>query len=131
MGLNFLPRIITQQICEVEVQTIVLEQFSSGMFAFSKDVQRQTTRQVGFDESISSKISQITNEDGSINASDFGFSGLYRYSLLCGLYVLTLTSGSDVGNSTVVPQGSNWNDATSPASVQAALDAAKAAGGSV
>jgi len=38
--------------------------------------------------------------------------------------------GSDVGSATVVPSGNNWNDATSPGSVQKALDAAKRAGGS-
>ncbi|KAK0204787.1 hypothetical protein DFS33DRAFT_694276 [Desarmillaria ectypa] len=106
-------RIITEQICEVEVQTIVLEQFSSGISSFSSDLLRQSGRQVGFDSNIASKISQLVNEDGSLTSSDLGFSG------------------RDVGNNTVVAAGSNWNDSTSPSSVQSALTAAQSAAGFV
>ncbi|PBK75649.1 hypothetical protein ARMSODRAFT_400082 [Armillaria solidipes] len=104
-------RIITEQICEVEVQTIVLEQFSSSMSSFGSDVLRQSGKQVGFDSNIASKISQLVNSDGSLSTSDLGFSG------------------QDVGSNTVVPAGSNWNDSTSPASVQSALSAAQQAAG--
>ncbi|KAK0469791.1 uncharacterized protein EV420DRAFT_1634211 [Desarmillaria tabescens] len=106
-------RIITEQICEVEVQTIVLEQFSSSISSFSSDLLRQSGRQVGFDSNVASKISQLTNSDGSLSSSDLGFSG------------------RDVGNNTVVAAGSNWNDATSPTSVQSALTAAQSAAGFV
>ncbi|KAF9052376.1 hypothetical protein BDZ89DRAFT_426042 [Hymenopellis radicata] len=106
---EFAKKIITQQICEVEVQTIVLQQFSSGIGAFGSDLQRQSGRQVGFDQNISNMISKMLNEDGSLNSSDFGFNG------------------SDVGNNTVVAQGSNWDNSTSPAKVQAALAAAQSA----
>lgn len=106
-------RIITEQICEVEVQTIVLEQFSASISSFGSDVSRQSGKQVGFDSNISSKISQLVNADGSLSTSDLGFSG------------------HDVGSNTVVPAGSNWNDSTSPASVQSALAAAQKAAGFV
>ncbi|KAK0193779.1 hypothetical protein F5146DRAFT_399959 [Armillaria mellea] len=106
-------RVITEQICEVEVQTIVLEQFSSSISSFGSDVLRQSGKQVGFDSNIASKISQLVNADGSLSTSDLGFSG------------------HDVGSNTVVPAGSNWNDSTSPTSVQSALAAAQKAAGSV
>lgn len=106
-------RIITEQICEVEVQTIVLEQFSSSVSSFGSDVLRQSGKQVGFDSNIASKISQLVNADGSLSTSDLGFSG------------------HDVGSNTVVPAGSNWNDSTSPTSVQSALAAAQKAAGFV
>ncbi|KAK0500475.1 hypothetical protein EDD18DRAFT_830155 [Armillaria luteobubalina] len=106
-------RIITEQICEVETQTIVLEQFSSSISSFGSDMLRQSGKQVGFDSNIAGKISQLVNADGSLSTSDLGFSG------------------QDVGSNTVVPAGSNWNDTTSPASVQSALAAAQKAAGSV
>ncbi|KAG7451147.1 uncharacterized protein BT62DRAFT_401412 [Guyanagaster necrorhizus] len=110
---EMVKKVITEQICEVEVQTIVLEQFSSGIGSFSSDLLRQSGRQVGFDSNVASKISQLVNEDGSLSSSDLGFSG------------------SDVGNNTVVAAGSNWNNTTSPSSVQSALTAAQAAAGFV
>jgi hypothetical protein len=103
-------RIITEQICDVQTQTIVLEQHNGALKVFRDDIQRKTVaRQVGFDESIASKVNTIVNSDGSLSVNDAGFKG------------------SDVGKNTVVPAGNNWNDATSPQQVQAALDAALSA----
>ncbi|KAJ7104187.1 hypothetical protein B0H15DRAFT_942193 [Mycena belliarum] len=103
-------RIITEQICDVQTQTIVLRQHNGALEVFRDDIQRKTVaRQVGFDEQIASKLSTIVKDDGSLSADDSGFSG------------------SDVGKNLVVPQGNNWNDASSPALVQAALDAATSA----
>jgi len=100
-------RIITEQICDVTTQTIVLAQHNGALEVFRDDIQRKTVaRQVGFDESIASKITNIVNPDGSLSSNDLGFLG------------------KDVGNNTVVPQGNNWNDTSSPALVQSALDAA-------
>ncbi|KAF7330562.1 hypothetical protein MVEN_02496300 [Mycena venus] len=77
---------------------------------FRDDIQRKTVaRQVGFDEQIASKFSQIVNSDGTLSVDDNGFSG------------------SDVGKNLVVPGGNDWDDATGPARVQAALDAAQSA----
>jgi hypothetical protein len=103
-------RIITEQICDVETQTIVLAQHNGALRVFSDDIQRKTvTRQVGYDESIAQKISTIVNTDGSLSVDDAGFTG------------------SDVGKNTVVPSGNNWNNSTSPALVQAAHSAALSA----
>ncbi|KAJ3734289.1 hypothetical protein DFJ43DRAFT_1064532 [Lentinula guzmanii] len=102
-------RIITEQICEVETQTIVLEQFSSGLTVFQKDISRTTTKQVGYDKNVAGLISNLTNSDGSLSTSDLGFNG------------------TSVGSSTVVPTGSNWNDTQGPEAVQKALSAAQAA----
>jgi len=103
-------KIITEQICDVQTQTIVLAQHNGALQVFSDDIQRKTTtKQVGFDESIAQKISTLTNTDGSLSTADQGFSG------------------SDVGKNTVVPSGNNWDNSTSPALAQAALAAAKSA----
>jgi len=103
-------KIITEQICDVQVQTIVLEQHNGALQVFRDDIQRKTvTRQVGFDEQVASKFSQIVNSDGTLSVNDNGFSG------------------SDVGKNLVVPSGSNWDNSTGPARVQAALDAAESA----
>ncbi|KAJ7274404.1 hypothetical protein B0H12DRAFT_396562 [Mycena haematopus] len=103
-------RIITEQICDVQVQTIVLEQHNGALQVFRDDIQRKTeTREVGYDSEVSSKFSQIINSDGSLSSNDNGFSG------------------SDVGKSLVVPSGNNWDSNTGPARVQAALAAAQSA----
>ncbi|KAJ8072517.1 hypothetical protein AAF712_011190 [Marasmius tenuissimus] len=103
-------RIVTQQICEVEVQTIVLEQFQSGLRVFQQDVQRVTTRQVGFDEEVARKITEVVNADGTLSDKDLGING------------------EDVGKNTVVVVGDNWDDEKSPEQVKKAKeDAEKAA----
>lgn len=102
-------RIITEQICEVETQTIVLAQFSSSMGAFQNDIGRQSGKQVGYDSNIAGMISNLTNSDGSLSTSDLGFNG------------------TSVGNNTIVPSGNNWNNTQGPAAVQMALSAAQSA----
>ncbi|KAJ7707741.1 hypothetical protein B0H17DRAFT_1192187 [Mycena rosella] len=103
-------RIITEQICDVQTQTIVLAQHNGALEVFRDDIQRKTvTRQVGFDEQIASKVNTIVNSDGSLSVNDAGFQG------------------TDVGKNTVVPVGNNWSDDSSPALVQAALDATASA----
>ncbi|KAJ6619718.1 hypothetical protein B0H10DRAFT_1142668 [Mycena sp. CBHHK59/15] len=98
-------RIITEQICEVETQTIVLAQHNGALEVFRDDVRRKTTvRQVGFDETVASKFNEVVNSDGSLSTDDSNFSG------------------SDIGKNTVAPSGNNWDDSKSPAMVQAALD---------
>jgi len=99
-------RIITEQICDVETQTIVLAQHNGHLKVLRDDIQRKTVeRQIGYDQSISSKFSQIVNSDGSLNDSDFGFNG------------------NDVGKNTNVPNGNNWDNNSSPAK-QSSIDQA-------
>ncbi|KAF5328778.1 hypothetical protein D9619_011545 [Psilocybe cf. subviscida] len=102
-------RIITEQICEVESQTVVFEQFYSSMGHFSGDIRHKSHRGAGYDEGIASHYSSIVEGDGSLSSNDLGFSG------------------HDLGSHWVVPSGSNWNDGSSPNSVEAAFEAAKAA----
>ncbi|KAF9478202.1 hypothetical protein BDN70DRAFT_809228 [Pholiota conissans] len=102
-------RIISEQVCEVETQTVVFEQFHSSLGLFSHDLRRTSGHHVGFDSSITSHFSDFFEEDGSLSTSDFGFTG------------------RDVGRSTVVVGGSNWDAETSPASVGAAFSAARGA----
>ncbi|KAF8908877.1 hypothetical protein CPB84DRAFT_1744005 [Gymnopilus junonius] len=102
-------RIITEQVCEVETQTVVFEQFHASLGLFSHDLRRTSGLHVGFDSGISDHFSDIVAEDGSLTTDDFGFSG------------------HDLGSHTVVVGGSNWDATTSPASVGAAFSAAKGA----
>ncbi|KAJ3785491.1 hypothetical protein GGU10DRAFT_422531, partial [Lentinula aff. detonsa] len=102
-------QIITEQVCDVETQTVVFQQFLSSCNHFSSDLLRTSGVQVGYDSDIVSHYGSFYNADGSLSTSDLGFSG------------------SDVGKSVVVPSGSNWNSATSPASVGNAFNAALSA----
>jgi len=102
-------RIITEQICEVESQTVVFEQFYSSMGHFSGDIRHKSHRGAGYDEGITSHYGSIVGSDGSLSSNDLGFSG------------------SDLGSHWVVPSGSNWNDGSSPSSVESAFEAAKSA----
>ncbi|KAF4617702.1 hypothetical protein D9613_005814 [Agrocybe pediades] len=102
-------RIITEQVCEVETQTVVFEQFHASLGLFSHDLRRTSGHHVGYDSSISSHFSDICAADGSLTNDDFGFSG------------------HDLGSHTVVVGGSNWDDSTSPSSVGAAYSAARGA----
>ncbi|KAJ8072505.1 hypothetical protein AAF712_011200 [Marasmius tenuissimus] len=102
-------RIITEQICEVETQTIVFSQFHASLGNFYNDLRRHSSHQVGFDSAVADHFGSIVQSDGSLSTNDLGFTG------------------SDVGKSTVVAQGSNWDDRSSPASVENAYFAAQGA----
>jgi hypothetical protein len=93
-------RIIVEQICEVETQTIVFEQWHSGLHGFSRDLRRHTGHQVGFDRRISGHFRDIVNVDGSFNNHDFGFTG------------------RDIGRETVIVGGHNWDDTRSRVTVE-------------
>jgi len=98
---ELVKKVIVEQVCEVEVQTVVLEQFRSGMKSFSDDVQHKSSRQVSYDQSVTSLLSQLQNSVGSLSSNDLGFSG------------------SSVGKSSIMSNGTNWNDQSSPNSVGA------------
>jgi len=102
-------QIITEQICEVETQTIVFQQYLSSVSHFSDDIMHTSGLSAGYDSSIVSHYSDLYNSDGSLSTYDLGFSG------------------SDAGQSVVVPSGTNWDDSTSPSSVQSAYIAAQSA----
>jgi len=102
-------QIITEQICEVETQTVVFQQYLSSCSHFSSDLSRTSGLYAGYDSSIVSHYGDLYNSDGSLSTYDLGFSG------------------SDLGKSIVVPSGNNWVSSTSPASVGSAFNAAVAA----
>jgi len=104
-----MQQIILEQICEVEVQTIVIQQFSSFFSNFYSDVTHSSGRSIGYDSHISSMFGSIYNSDGELNSSNFGFSG------------------SDIGQSYVEVGGSNWNSESSPSSVESAASLAQEA----
>jgi len=100
-------KIITEQICEVETQTVVLEQWRSSIRSFHHDLGRRSKRHVGYDRDIVSHHDKFFNHDGSLNVDDWGFHG------------------RDVGSHYIVPEGHNWDDRTSPNSVHLAFKAAE------
>ncbi|KAK7056863.1 hypothetical protein VNI00_002580 [Paramarasmius palmivorus] len=100
-------KIITEQICEVETQTIVFQQFIASSGHFRDDLHRVSGRRPGYDSAIVSHFGDLQSTDGSISTHDLGFSG------------------SDVGQNTVIVGGNNWNDETSPDSVDSAFEAAQ------
>jgi len=102
-------RIITEQICEVETQTIVFEQFHASLGSFSDDLRRKSGHQVSYDRGMTNHYGDIMSSDGSLSSNDLGFSG------------------HDLGSQSVVVGGSNWNDQSSPASVDSAYGACQAA----
>lgn len=67
--------IITEQISEVETQTIVLSHFHDGVKNFKKDLARKSNRAVGYDANIASHLIRLVNSDGSLNSGGFGFQG--------------------------------------------------------
>ncbi|KAH9481348.1 hypothetical protein JR316_0005873 [Psilocybe cubensis] len=102
-------RIISEQICEVETQTVVFEQFHASLHGFSRDLRRFSGRDVGYDSDIVSHFSNFYGSDGSLSTDDWGFSG------------------SDLGHSYVVPSGNNWDNSRSFGSVGNAYKAARSA----
>ncbi|KAL5525787.1 hypothetical protein ACEPAG_7124 [Sanghuangporus baumii] len=107
-----MKRILLEQVCEVEVQTIVVQQVSSVMSSFSNEIGHLSSRSAGFDSNIAGLLGQIVNSDGSLSTSNLGFKG------------------SEVGNNTVAVGGNNWDDSKSPDSVKKAKDLAKQAANS-
>lgn len=108
---EYAKRIVTEQICEVEVQTVVYSQFISGFHDFSGDLLRQSGRSIGYDHRIAGLIGQIHDSSGNVVFNDLGFHG------------------SEIGSSFVSPSGNNWIEGSSPVSVGSAFGLSVAAGG--
>lgn len=106
---EFAKRIVTTQICQVEVQTIVWSQFVAGFQSFSEDIRHVSSRHVGFDTEIASHITEIVNQQDVINTSDFGFLG------------------SDIGSNFINVGGFNWVDGSSEHTVSQAFQAVQVA----
>jgi hypothetical protein len=89
-------KIITELVCEVETQTVVFQQFHSGLGFFRHDLDRSSGRHVGYDAHIAGLYHGLFNRDGSLSTWDLGFRGHH------------------VGRRVVVAKGHNWNPITSP-----------------
>ncbi|KAH6913132.1 hypothetical protein BKA70DRAFT_1525115 [Coprinopsis sp. MPI-PUGE-AT-0042] len=104
-------KIIVETICEVEVQTIVFEQFYAGLNGFGRDIRRVEGggkhHQLGYDEEIVKHFPKFVKGDGSLDLSDWKFTG------------------KDLGKHSVLVKGHNWDDKRSPSSVKKAFDAAR------
>ncbi|KAF8581117.1 hypothetical protein K439DRAFT_1354957 [Ramaria rubella] len=94
-------KIITEQICEVEVQSIVHQQFVSGCEGFSSDIRRASSndRSVSFDHNIASQITVIHDSNNECVTNDLGWQG------------------TSVGSNAISYSGDNWNSQYSPPSV--------------
>jgi len=104
-------RIISEQVCEVEVQTFALQQFTSGLHDFSGDLRRKNgKRHVAYDHEIASHVNNFVDQHGELTKNDLGFKG------------------SDVASHLVRVSGDNWSDATSPSSVTGAYYLSRWAG---
>jgi len=101
-------RIITEQICDVETQTIVFQQHHASLGTFGHDITRRSGRHVGYDGHVASHFGSLYNSDGTLSTWDFNFTG------------------HDIGNNYYVPT-SSWNDEKSPSSVGSAYQAAQMA----
>jgi len=106
---EYVKKIITQQVCEVESQTIIFSQFQAHISTFHDDIRHRSHRSVTYDDSIASRIGDIHDSHGELVSHDFGFHG------------------SDIGSHSVQVGGFNWNDGTSVDSVGRAFGAAQGA----
>ncbi|KAF6754485.1 hypothetical protein DFP72DRAFT_899211 [Ephemerocybe angulata] len=69
-------RIISEHICEVEVQTIVFEQYFGRLYGFGRDLRRvKGGHRIGFDRRIASHFDRIVSHDDTLSNDDWGFSG--------------------------------------------------------
>jgi len=100
---EFAKRVVVEQICEVEVQTIVWSQFVGSFSSFSDDLRHVSGRTIGYDHSIASHIDGLVDSSDNIITTDFGFQGL------------------DIGSNLIHVSGGNWVSGSSEVSVQQAL----------
>lgn len=110
---ELMKRVITRQICDVELQTVIIQQMRSHFKSFHQDIRRSGAHDtVSYDERIANMYNQIVGPDGDLSDKDMGFNG------------------SQVGQNSRIVGGDNYNADTSPAKLSSifkgALDTAKA-----
>jgi len=101
---ELIKKLILEEICEVEVQIIILQQFTGGFDKFFDDLNRFNGQQPGFDKEIAKFGNQIFDVDGGFKDQDFGFNG------------------GDIGKNIIIIINDNWDDDRSPESAKAAFD---------
>jgi len=99
-----IKKLVLEHICEVEVQIIILQQFTGGFDNFFNDLNRFNGQQPGFDKEISKFGNQIFDVDGGFKDQDFGFNG------------------KDIGKNIIIIINDNWDDDRSPESAKSAFD---------
>ncbi|KAH8831910.1 hypothetical protein DL96DRAFT_1589392 [Flagelloscypha sp. PMI_526] len=86
-------RVLSEQVCEVETQTIILHQHNAAWENWVKDVHHWSGKPIGYDKEVAKKYKDIVKEDGwELEDKDHEFNGY------------------DIGKNKVIPKGNNWGD---------------------
>jgi len=107
---ELIKKLILEEICEVEVQIIIIQQFTGGFDAFEQDLFRSNGQEPGFDKEIAKFGDQLSfDEEGKFNIQDFGFNG------------------DDIGKNIIIIINDNYDSDKSPASIKSAFDQSESA----
>jgi hypothetical protein len=106
---EMVKRVISEQICEVEGQALAYSQFYDSMGSYYDDITQSSGRYVGYDSAIVGHYGSLLESDGSLSWCDLQFTG------------------QNIGSQYVKVGGYNWNNVTSPDSVQSAYSATQSA----
>jgi len=106
---ELIKKLILEEICEVEVQIIIIQQFTGGFDGFANDLFRRGGQKPGFDKEIAKFGPQLFDVEGNFNIQDFGFNG------------------SDIGKNIIIIINDNYDEENSPQSIQSAFDISKSA----
>jgi hypothetical protein len=101
---ELIKKLILEEICEVEVQIILLQQFTGGFDIFFNDLNRFGGKNPGFDKEIAKFGPQLFDFDGKFKIQDFGFKG------------------HDIGKNIIIINGGNFKSDISPPSIKSAFD---------
>jgi hypothetical protein len=106
---ELVKKLILEKICEVEVQIIIIQQFTGGFDGFANDLFRRGGQNPGFDKEIAKFGPQLFDGQGNFNVQDFGFNG------------------GDVGKNIIIIINDNYKKESSPQSIQSAFDVSESA----
>jgi hypothetical protein len=107
---ELIKKLILEEICEVEVQIIIIQQFTGGFQAFEQDLFRSNGQEPGFDREIAKFGSQLSfDAEGKFNIQDFGFNG------------------GDIGKNIIIIINDNYDSDSSPQSIKNAFDISESA----
>jgi len=107
---ELIKKLILEEICEVEVQIIIIQQFTGGFDAFANDLFRFNGQEPGFDQEIAKFGNELSfDAEGKFNLQDFGFNG------------------SDIGKNIIIIINDNYDSDNSPESIKSAFDISESA----
>jgi len=95
-------RVILQEICQVETQTVVVSQVQAVFSSFSESVRQVSSVHASYDSQIAGYIGDFVSSDGSLYTGGWGFSG------------------SEIGGNSVIVGGSSSEGSDSVAQAFAA-----------